>query len=397
MREIDSRLYKRQLDFLRTLRRKPALGGYVIELHWTAVYMPDEVDETELQSHLQPCAVEYEEGVWGFSYNKLYHQLRKEFDFNSCNSYLWETFALMDQIRLVDIAFMDEYEREADPPPPRLFSSAQSIRLTGISSRYLIKSLLGSVEPEHLRHLHLNNLIEFAEVEGVREGTTLREKGKIQPFPRTVNSAAGPMRTHLTPFIGKWTSLETLVIDTVGEPTPGCSGIASAAIEEGRYRELGTFIRSVSPTLRVLHFQQGLNGSNHGFRNGSLRCPQFTIPYPDGTRPMDLRFHRHILPAIAESAWPNLRKLELYGVASYSYRPGNESRIENVPLSVTDQGRIRRAVGDEVELDIRADAMKHFWVAEPSATGIREIEEDNYTSPDEYEDESEEEAEDDEN
>ncbi|KAK7963908.1 hypothetical protein PG996_008403 [Apiospora saccharicola] len=94
--------------------------------------MSVEMEEKELQAYLQPCAVEYEEGVWGFSYSKLYYQLRKEFDFNSCNSYLWETFALMDRIRLVNIAFMDEYAREADPLPPHLFSSAQSIRLTGM-------------------------------------------------------------------------------------------------------------------------------------------------------------------------------------------------------------------------------------------------------------------------
>lgn len=71
--------------------------------------------------------------------------------------------------------------------------------------------------------------------------------------------------------------------------------------------------------------------------------------------------------------------------------------IEDVPLSVTGQDDIRRVVGDQAELDILADALKHFWVTEPSAMGTSEIEEDNYTSSDECEDESEEEAENKEN
>ncbi|KAK7911602.1 hypothetical protein PG985_014083 [Apiospora marii] len=380
--DVDSRLYERQLVFLRTLHAKPDLGSYVRELHWTTACISYVATEKELEPHLRPCAVEDYDGAWFWVRNRLYYQLRKVFDFPESNSYLWEAFGFMDRIKDVDIAFVNRETREADPPPPGLFSSAQSIRLTGIASRNLIKSLLSSTDPSCLKELHLNNITEFAELYGIREGITVRKKGQTRPFPTTISSRAGPMLTHLRPFIGKWTNLDTLAIDTVGEPTPGAWGIASAETEEKRYEEIGAFIRSVASQLRVLHFQQGLNGYYHGFRRPG-RCGAPTMPHPDGIRPMDSRFHRHVLPAITESTWPRLRRLELFGVASYTYRLSGKARVANLPLSDDDQNNIRRAVGDEVGMDIRPDATKDFWVAESDETGIQEIEEGNDTESDE--------------
>ncbi|KAK7959225.1 uncharacterized protein PG986_004079 [Apiospora aurea] len=381
--DLDGALYKRQLRFLRTLHAKPALANHVMELHWTTVRIPYEVEETELALHVQPCAVEFMKGRWEWSETRLYFQLRREFHFGDCNSYLWDKLALMVHLKVIDIALMDAEERDAAPPPPSLLSSAQSIRLTGMASRHLIKSLLGSVEPAGLRHLYLNNLTEFAELCVIREDTTLREKRKTRPFPSTTSSQAGPMLTHLSPFIDRWPNLETLVIDIVGQPAPNSWGIPSEGTEEKRYGEIGAFIGSVASHLRVLHFQQGLNFSNHGFHRPG-RCGGPTSPYPDAVRPMDSRFRRQILPANTRNTWPRLQRLELFGVASYTYSPNGESRVVNVPLSDADQDSIRRAVGDQVWLNIRADATRHFWVTiDYDVTEIWELLEENDTESDE--------------
>ncbi|KAK8113030.1 hypothetical protein PG984_013556 [Apiospora sp. TS-2023a] len=261
------------------------------------------------------------------------------------------------------------------------------MRLTGVTSRNLVKHLLSSVDPTRLRKLDLNNVTEFAELCGIREGITVRQKGQTRPFPTTFSSHAGPMLTNLRPFISRWNNLETLTIDTVGEPTPGAWGIASEEAEEKRYEEVGAFIRSVASQLREMHFQQGLHSYWHGFRRPG-RCGAPRAPHPDGVRPMDSRFHQYILPAITESTWPRLRRLEQLGVASYTYDPGTGSLgMLNIPLSDTDQDDIRRAVGDKVAMDVRADSTKYFWTVDRDDTGIEAIDEENDTESDgDYED-----------
>ncbi|KAK8029675.1 hypothetical protein PG993_010966 [Apiospora rasikravindrae] len=338
--DLDGALYKRQLGFLRTLQAKPGFARHARELHWTTVRMPCKVEENELALHLQPSAVELEEGCWGWSENQLYFQLRREFDFNNCNSYLWGKLALMVHLKVVDIAFVDTDNREADPPPRGLFSSALSVRLTGMASRCLIKSPLGSVEPTGLRHLYLNNITEFAELSGIREGRTLREKKEDTTL--SLNNQQ-PSWTNADP--SEPVSWQMVKFGNIGDR----------------------------------HYW----GANAAQLSAAPRGGQPTVPYPDGVRPMDSRFQRHILPAITESTWPKLLRLELFGVADYTYRPGKEPRVLNVPLSDADQDNIRSAVGDSVALDIRADATRYFWIGENGdETGIQELPDEEDTESD---------------
>lgn len=88
--------------------------------------------------------------------------------------------------------------------------------------------------------------------------------------------------------------------------------------------------------------------------------------------PVDKRFLEHILPAILESPWPRLQRMELFGVASYS-TPDGESMggTANLPLADEVQRNIRRAVGPTAQLDIRVNAERIFWRAGSEAgTGI---------------------------
>lgn len=88
--------------------------------------------------------------------------------------------------------------------------------LAGLESRFLVISLLGSVHPEQLRYLHLDNLQQFSELDGIPQTLSRLEKGRTRPRP-PVFGKPGPMSGHLAPFTGKRPNLEALAIDTAGE------------------------------------------------------------------------------------------------------------------------------------------------------------------------------------
>lgn len=89
---------------------------------------------------------------------------------------------------------------------------------------------------------------------------------------------------------------------------------------------------------------------------------------------MDERFFRYLLPAITQSAWPRLRRLEFWGVAAYSNAIVPEDRsledyMVDVPLSQNVQNEIRKAVGACASIDIRTKTERRFWLPEADAHG----------------------------
>ncbi|EKG19923.1 hypothetical protein MPH_02751 [Macrophomina phaseolina MS6] len=94
------------------------------------------------------------------------------------------------------------------------------------------------------------------------------EEGKIRPLLATIENAE-PMRGHPTLFIGKWTNLEPLEIDTGGEAGklpggfPGSDSRCDPDIEEERYREFAALLKCAASTLRSFRFQQGPTGEKH--------------------------------------------------------------------------------------------------------------------------------------
>ncbi|KAI1486343.1 hypothetical protein F5X96DRAFT_655506 [Biscogniauxia mediterranea] len=381
---IDGIMYDKQRALVRTLRRHPALGKHVRVLRWTTVEYSQHVYEAELI----PLWDQYNNGE--ISRRKLY-RLLEEYTFNDCTSRLWDTFATFTHVLEVDIAFVAAEEREAHPPPP-LFRHVQSLRLSGLASSFLIRSILKSVDPGSLRHLELNNLNQFAELEGVREELPLREKGKLRPVPRLAGSA-GPMRTHLLECCGRWCNLQSLIIDTAGlsgtQPAMvSRTDVEALEAEDARYQEFSALIRSVAEHLRAFRFQQG--PTKDKLLNGWRPIPHVStmrlLPPQDGLRPMDALFHRHILSAILESTWSRLEKMELFGVASNTYWEDREARLINCPLPHETLSQIRAVVGPDPFLDIRPEATRLFWLAgSREGSGVVEISSDEWT---ENEDES---------
>ena len=106
---------------------------------------------------------------------------------------------------------------------------------------------------------------------------------------------------------------------------------------------------------------------------------------------MDTLFHRYILSAILESSWPRLEKMELIGVASYSYAiDEEEGPVINQPLPDETLSQIRAAVGPNPVLDIRPDTTRMFWMTDPWS-GVTEIETDEWTENEEDTDKDEDE------
>lgn len=94
---------------------------------------------------------------------------------------------------------------------------------------------------------------------------------------------------------------------------------------------------------------------------------------------VDERFLKYLLPAITMSSWPRLRRMELLGVAGHStvgiWRRHESLSVDcnqvNLPLCEGIQRSIREAIGPTVDLEIREDAERVFWLAaEELPTGI---------------------------
>lgn len=290
---------------------------------------------------------------------------------------LWRTFSLFEHVQTIELTFRrsvtsvprlsiisvfrrNSFRREATAPPP-LFPSAISISLSGMASRFLIGSILESGDPTRLKRLHLN-LNEFAELKNVPQTLPRFMKGKYRPRQPQVG-IPGPMRTHLTRFTGRWTNLQSLEIDTVGQAVHQAGWDSEA--EDARYQELADLLRSVAGSLQYFRFQQGLSQTRH--LDGWAMPPAGVYgprqPPPPGQRPMDIRFVRYLLPAIVGEKWPRLRRMELRGVASFSKSIDNSPKpnIINYPLEDANQRAIRSAVGEHVDLVVHPDATSFFW------------------------------------
>ena len=135
----DDVAYHRQRMLIRTLRARPSLGEHVRILRWTVVDTPKDF----YRDVVSPLFDQYNQG--DISRRKL-AALMQEYNFNYCASSLWEAFAAFTRVLEVDLAFIDNDIREEDPPPP-LFRQAESLRLSGLASSFLVKSILKSIDP----------------------------------------------------------------------------------------------------------------------------------------------------------------------------------------------------------------------------------------------------------
>jgi hypothetical protein len=270
-----------------------------------------------------------------------------ELFFNECNNALWDTFALLSTVMIVDLAFVDQLNRETTAHP-QLFRTARELRLAGVTSWFVVTSILDSV-PDDLETLPLNNLNQFGELRGLNQRLPRRDKARLRPIQPTID-APGPMNGHLSQYRHKFRKLKFLEIRTAGQCFEAREFWLGAgrpywdeAIEDQQYQEIGEFIRAVSPTLIDLLFSQGpvnsqctdLNGVSH---NGL------------DLQPLKHRFHVQVLPAILESSWPSLRAMTLHGVGAWPTETHKSTRFLEGRSRHTARmkRRVRRACGAHV-------------------------------------------------
>ncbi|KAI9148091.1 hypothetical protein HJFPF1_11914 [Paramyrothecium foliicola] len=373
----DKALYTRQKALIRTLREKPELALGVRSLRWSTVFDESWTIDADFGSD------EYMALMSKRDFKYTVSRADSEDHFNACNDVLWWAFGLMKNVTTVDLNFVSNTTRREETPPPPLFAKAQSVTLSGIASRFLVVSLLESCNPQGLRYLHLNNIQQFQDWSGVPEDIPLWKKSQITADhrKRLYELKCGCMRTHLSRMKGQWSQLRSLIIDT---SSTGTSDRAARGVdpetEHLRYKEMGDFLRSVSHTLEHLRFEHGRpppGGRRMTFRCGNgrrawaMRMWEFGIAWPPpisgAMQAEDVHFARHILPAILESPWPNLKTLEIYGVgsSSRSEKRGNDDEVVMVksPLGDDVLGQIRAAASGLEHLVLEPEATRFFWMA----------------------------------
>ncbi|MCJ1476433.1 hypothetical protein MMC13_005099 [Lambiella insularis] len=290
--ELNEKLLQRQRAFISTLLKKPHYGELVRWLTWTNRTLYNDVDEQIAERNL------------------------------------WTALSTLRKVHTVDIV-SQIWDREIDPPPPRLFPAAQTLRLGGVFSFALLRSILHGADPAQLQSLDLDNLHDLGQLcdgEDLPPGTDLSME--TETFEANGTSRlrhTGPMRNHLRSLLGRCTSLRYLSLRSVGQDD-AFDHYWSATKDEERYAEAAAFLASVKSTLRTFVFEQGLQ-PEEGIYNSCGPRQRTGFGMSKAVRPMDTRFVEYILPVLLEEPWPNLREVIIRGV-------GGRTRIEVRPESM---------------------------------------------------------------
>ncbi|KAI9812206.1 MAG: hypothetical protein M1827_004872 [Pycnora praestabilis] len=322
--DMDQVLGQKQQAFIDTLIRRPDYAKYIKSFKWT-------------------------------------YKTWREVDDHEGEAPMWKAFQAINNVEKVDFASL-AYEREIDAPPP-LFSSASSIRLSGLASYAMVRSVLHSVDPSRIVSLDLNNLQDFGQIEegedlpSMRDLSTMTESEYADGTPKLRHP--GPLRGHLRHMNGKCTNLKNLCLRSVGQdyaPLP----MWSAQKDEERYAEWAAFIGSVKTTLETLLFQQDSQAED-------------PTPNPCGTivnrlpmqrkgRPMDQRFMNHILPVLITGPWPVLQSVIIQGIGGSVRQYYSRKHIDEVPNRVeTAYSLLRMAFPSHVSVTCEKRAGMSFF------------------------------------
>ncbi|MCJ1433585.1 hypothetical protein MMC27_002948 [Xylographa pallens] len=326
--ELDAKLHSRQQTLIRTLLRKPQYGALVRSLTWTR----------------RTC------------FNAAYEQLPEQ--------RTWTAFLTMCNVQTVDFVSLAT-ERELDSPPLRMFPTAQMVRLGGVFSSALLRSICHGVDPAKLRTLALDNLHDLGQA---RDGHDLPRASDLSTRTETDCADGTPMLRHpgptrgcLRPLIGRCTALQHLSLRSVGQDDVH-DALWSPAKDEARYAEAAEFIASVRPTLRTLVFEQGLQADDDSDPGcGSSRAGLSTR---EAGRPMDVRFVKYIVPVLVEASWPHLREMVIRGVGG-SVRRSVERGNREMDRTLAEEmyGIVHGAMSEQnIRLSWERETSKTFYM-----------------------------------
>lgn len=235
----------------------------------------------------------------------------------------WRVMQLLTHVQIVDVGSRNRFATCTMVPtnelPNSLFQSATSIRLLGHMQYGLAKSILNSVNPAVLKHLHL----DFVRDKNVGQSQGQYLPGNTYEDGRLL--AVGATSGLLTTLTGRCTALRTLGLRRVGQVQNGPGW--SVAAEEVSYIEWASFIRSVQGTLENFTFEQA-------------RYLSRPFESHDKFRIMDERFIRLVLPTIVSGDWPCLTFIELRGVRASNDRYSADELATELRAAVGEKAKI---------------------------------------------------------
>ncbi|MCJ1294445.1 hypothetical protein MMC34_006003 [Xylographa carneopallida] len=324
--ELDAELHARQQSFIRTLLRKPQYGEFVRSLTWT-------------------CRTRF-----------------NDMDIQLPEQDMWAAFLTFRNVRSIDFVSL-ALELELNPPPRRLFPTAQVLHLGGVFSSALLCSICHDVDPAKLQCLNLDNLHDLGQA---CDGYNLPPSTDLSTTPETndVNGTPilqhpGPVRGCLRPLIGRCTALQHLSLRSVGQDDIHDS-LWSAAKDEARYAEAADFIASVGPTLQTLMFEQGLQADADIY---SL-CGSRGVYSPAPGRPMDGRFVKYIVPALVNTQWLRLREMVIRGVGGTVRKSVRRTNTEmDRTLAEEVYGKVFKSMSEQnIGLSWEREASRSFYM-----------------------------------
>ncbi|KAK0659670.1 hypothetical protein DIS24_g3872 [Lasiodiplodia hormozganensis] len=332
---LDDEIWLRQQQLIHTIKNHPEYGSHVRQLHWSVLNAP--VGQSEDHRPMVGTTAELPVAM------KIWEQRGlQRLDSIGFDRVLWDTFLAFNKVTSVDIAWLRSLRETCLPPP--LFTSATSVRLVGQASTRFVAAILENIIPENLVSLSTINLQEFADpVPSFPSHMTLHDiihhmdQGPQDHVRST--TFAGPMHNHLRHLTNRCHKLSHLEIRTYA-PWEHWERLS---LDDTRYEEWATFIRSVRPTLRSLVFEQ------HRAERSRLWRTNRSHPFGQRGRPaLWTLFNEHILPVLTDkqSEWPRLERVELAGFHELTrcfacLNPPDFSQWENPHLSfeVLDPGR----------------------------------------------------------
>lgn len=312
-------LARKQHQFLNEVLDRPYVGKLVHDFTWT------------IRSYCDP------DGYWPG---------RMTQDAVYPDTHMWKAFQNLSNVTKLDLSCYQEtwdwkYLRQ---PPKSLFPAVTELRLSGIMYGQIVETIFDSIEAARLEHLLLDNLQDPG------------RSGNKYPYQRSVNGAAnwntaqtsqdteevklpGTMRGILPILQGQCTSLRSFRYRKPGRW--GNERGRSAWQDEQCYAELGSFIVSVSPTIEIFEFEQGVPESVMeallASRNpNQRRCVGQITP---DVMPMDARFVEYVLPQLSDSNWPKLRELKIIGVGRACGKPAIDAPMK---------ARLKKHLGKDV-------------------------------------------------
>ncbi|MCJ1478042.1 hypothetical protein MMC13_006717 [Lambiella insularis] len=231
--------------------------------------------------------------------------------------------------------------------PGGFYVDSTALALTGHIDICFSTIFLDSVDYSRLVHLCLDTVQDINEL---RSGPLL-DDGNLSNYPKVTPLKVerlpsirlpGIMREMLVYLTGRCTTLRSLTLKKVGLCfVPPVRHYPKHRMEVEFYEAAAAFLSSVKPTLRYLHYDQGL-GPWAKLRDMEESAEEDTV------RLADVSFLHHIFPVLAYGEWPCLEVVEIKGCGFVDgVRVMDDEKVSE----------LHHGLGETVKIVIRDDAI----------------------------------------